>query len=221
MDAHESPYFCTHVNCPRHKRGFTRKDNLMIRIQKHRGKNQQRFARARSEGSPELKAEVGESVRMNRVELRNLEREVKRYVLKEMKRSVISGFHQMGDEEDEEMADGENDDDEGDENDVQGQILTNSNALGLGSLVPFCPDVWNVHAQVRTTFELTTSNVEYEVRHVKHKMPKNLATSRDSRVSSFEVLTQKPSHHRNPEQGTDQRRRNYPLQWRQVPNTFT
>ncbi|KAF8249810.1 hypothetical protein K440DRAFT_620225 [Wilcoxina mikolae CBS 423.85] len=118
MDAHSCPYVCTIATCPRSKRGFTRKDNLMIHIQRHQEKKRLRFARARSEGSPDLMAEVGERcANISRGELQHLvEREVRRYVMKKLV-SVTTLLRQMEEEEDDEMMDGEGDDDDDDDDD--------------------------------------------------------------------------------------------------------
>ncbi|KAF8544866.1 hypothetical protein BDD12DRAFT_813669 [Trichophaea hybrida] len=113
MDAHLCPYVCPTTTCPRNKRGFTRKDNLMIHIQRHQEKKRPRFARARSEGSTDLMTEVGQRyANISRGELQHLvEREVKRYVMKKLV-SVTTLLRQMEEEEDDEIMDGEDDDDE-------------------------------------------------------------------------------------------------------------
>jgi hypothetical protein len=42
MDTHNKPYTCTYVQCSRHKRGFSRKDNLKDHLERHRKKSTRR-----------------------------------------------------------------------------------------------------------------------------------------------------------------------------------
>jgi hypothetical protein len=59
MDSHTKPYICPDGNCPRNKRGFSRKDNLNVHLQNHRKRKMNQRRHRELSGSPRAKREGG------------------------------------------------------------------------------------------------------------------------------------------------------------------
>jgi hypothetical protein len=52
MDGHMKPYVCPEVECPRHTRGFSRRDNYNNHLKTHRNKKKLRRSSASGHSSP-------------------------------------------------------------------------------------------------------------------------------------------------------------------------
>jgi hypothetical protein len=52
MDGHTKPHICPHPECPRHTRGFARRDNYNNHLKTHRDKKKHRRSTASGYSSP-------------------------------------------------------------------------------------------------------------------------------------------------------------------------
>jgi hypothetical protein len=113
MDSHTKPYTCSDTECPRSKRGFSRKDNLNVHLQKHRkAKRLQYRDRERSVG-PRGKRTSGNlgDMLLGGITAERMGRRVKNMSRRE-KRVLLALVVALFDDEEEEEIDDQDDEEE-------------------------------------------------------------------------------------------------------------
>ncbi|CCX05865.1 hypothetical protein FPQ18DRAFT_334096 [Pyronema domesticum] len=118
VNAHKRPFTCPDIDCERHTKGFSRKDNLKT----HREKKHPKTNNSKRRASGKERENNSANRKSDRVDAKRLERSMKRKFLKVMQKSMNKAVNAMlrdlkeDEDDDDDMSEDSTDEDEdGDE----------------------------------------------------------------------------------------------------------